>query len=72
MQLPLVHLLGAYPELDLLHRNDSWFSVKVEHYELAALLICELLCPLNGLLLTDVEEPIFEEDDNFFHVLIVI
>ena len=26
-----VHLLGAYPELDLLHRNDSWFALEVEH-----------------------------------------
>ena len=26
-----VHLLGAYPELDLLHRNNSWFALEIEH-----------------------------------------
>ena len=66
------YLLGAYPELDLLHGNDSWFALEVEHEELASLLVCELLSLLDGLLLTDVEEPIFVSDDNFFIVLLVI
>ena len=37
------------------------------HFLQAVLRGAKRQSPLNGLLLADVEEPIFEEDDNFFH-----
>ena len=58
--------------LNVLHGDDGGLSVEVEDQELLALLVGELLSPLDGILLTDVEEPVFEENDNFFHVLFVI
>ena len=58
--------------MNVLHGDDGGLAVEIEDKELAALLICELLRLLDGLLLSDVEEPIFEENDNFSIVLSVI
>ena len=65
-------LLRTDELVNVLHGDDGGLSVEVEDKELAALLVGELLCPLDGILLTDVEEPVFEENNNFFHVLFVI
>lgn len=46
--------------MNVLHGDDGGLSVEIEDKELAALLICELLRLLDGLLLSDVEEPVFE------------
>ena len=58
--------------LNVLHGDDGGLSVEVEDQELLALLVGELLSALDGILLSDIEEPVFEENDNFFHVLFVI
>ena len=68
----MLDLLRSDELVNVLHGDDGWLSVEVEDKELSALLVCELLSLLDGILLTDVEEPVFEENDNFFHVLIVI
>lgn len=65
-------LLGSDELLALFHGNDCWLSLEVEDKELASLLVCELLGFLGGFLLADVEEPVFEEDDDFFHNLMFI
>ena len=53
-------LLRTDEFVNVLHVYDGWLSVEVEDKELAALLVCELLSLLDGILLTDVEEPVFE------------
>ena len=68
----MLYLLRSDELVNVLHGDDGGLSVEIEDKELAALLICELLRLLDGLLLSDVEEPVFEENDNFFHVLFVI
>ena len=65
-------MLCAYEQLYCLHGEDARFPVNVQHEEFALLLVCELLRFLDGLLLSKVEEPIFEKNDNFFHKMIVI
>ena len=74
-------IVGIVAPLDLLrtdelvivlYGDDGGLSVEIEDKELAALLVGELLSLIDGILLTDVEEPVFEENDNFFHVLFVI
>lgn len=67
-----LYLLRSDELVNVLHGDDGGLSVEIEDKELAALLVCELLSLLDGILLSDVEEPVFEEKDNFFHVLIVI
>lgn len=67
-----LYLLRADEFVNVLRGDDGWLSVEVEDKELSALLVCELLSLLDGILLTDVEESVFEENDNFFHVLFVI
>ena len=52
--------------MNVLHGDHGGLSVEIEDKELSALLVCELLSLLDGILLTDVEEPIFEADDDFF------
>ena len=59
-------LLRADELVNVLHGDDGGLAVEIEDKELAALLVCELLSLLDGMLLSDVEEPIFEENDNFF------
>lgn len=54
-------LLRSDELVNVLHGDDGWLSVEVEDKELAALLVCELLSLLDGILLTDVEEPVFEK-----------
>ena len=58
--------------MNVLHGDDGGLAVEVEDQELLALLVGELLSLLDGILLSDVEEPIFEENDNFSIVLFVI
>ena len=58
--------------MNVLHGDDGGFAVEIEELELLALLVGELLSLLYGILLSDVEEPIFEENDNFSIVLSVI
>ena len=41
-----------------------------ENFALLALLVGELLSPLDGILFSDVEEPVFEENDDFFHCFV--
>ena len=65
-------LLRTDELVNVLHGDDGGLSIEVEDQKLLALLVGELLSPLDGILLTDVEEPIFEEDDDFFHILFVI
>ena len=65
-------LIRADEFVNVLHGDDGGLAVEIEDKELAALLVCELLSLLDGLLLSDVEEPIFVSDDEFFHVLFVI
>ena len=62
-------LLRADEFVNVLHGDDGWLSVEVEDKELAALLVGELLSLLDGILLTDVEESVFEENDDFFFSL---
>ena len=52
--------------MNVLHGDDGGLSVEIEDKELAALLVCELLSLLDGMLLSDVEEPIFEKMITFF------
>ena len=65
-------LLRADEFVNVLHGDDGGLSIEVEDKELAALLVGELPSLFDGLLLTYVEEPIFEENDNFSIVLFVI
>ena len=65
-------LLRTDELVNVLHGDDGGLSVEIKDQELLALLVGELQCTLDGILLTDVEEPVFEENDNFFHVLFVI
>lgn len=53
-------LLRTDELVNVLHGDDGGLSVEIEDKELAALLVCELLSLLDGILLTDVEEPVFE------------
>lgn len=59
-------LLRSDELVNVLHGDDGGLAVEVEGQKLLALLVGELLSPLDGILLTDVEEPIFEADDDFF------
>ena len=59
-------LLRTDELVNVLHGDDGGLAVEIEDQKLLALLVGELLSSLNGLLLSDVEEPIFEENDNFF------
>ena len=63
-------LLRADEFVNVLHGDDGGFAVEIEEQELLALLVGELLSLLDGILLSDVEEPIFEENDNFFHCFV--
>ena len=54
-------LIRADEFVNVLHGDDGWLSVEVEDKELAALLVCELLRLLDGMLLSDVEEPNYEK-----------
>ena len=65
-------LLRTDELVNVLHGDDGGLAVEIEDKELAALLVSKLLSLLDGILLSDVEEPIFEENDNFSHVLFVI
>ena len=56
----MLDLLRSDELVNVLHGDDGWLSVEVEDKELSALLVCELLSLLDGLLLSDVEEPVFE------------
>ena len=56
-----LYLLRSDELVNVLHGDDGWLSVEVEDKELSALLVCELLSLLDGILLTDVEEPVFEK-----------
>ena len=53
-------LLRADEFVNVLHGDDGGLSFEIEDKELSALLVCELLSLLDGLLLSDVEEPVFE------------
>ena len=68
----MLDLLRSDELVNVLHGDDGGLAVEIEDKELAALLVCELLSLLDGILLSDVEEPIFEENDNFSIVLSVI
>ena len=57
----MLDLLRADELVNVLHGDDGGLSVEIEYQELAALLVCELLSLLDGILLTDVEEPVFEK-----------
>ena len=57
----MLDLLRSDDLFNVLHGDDGWLSVEVEDMELAALLVCELLSLLDGIRLSDVEEPIFEK-----------
>ena len=57
----MLDLLRSDELVNVLHGDDGWLSVEVEDKELSALLVCELLSLLDGILLTDVEEPVFEK-----------
>ena len=65
-------LLRTDELVNVLHGDDGGLAVEIEDQELLALLVGELLSLLDGILLSDVEEPIFEENDNFSIVLFVI
>ena len=54
-------LLRADEFVNVLHGDDGGFAVEIEELELLALLVGELLSLLDGMLLSDVEEPIFEK-----------
>ena len=54
-------LLRSDELVNVLHGDDGGLAVEIEDKELAALLVCELLSLLDGMLLSDVEEPIFEK-----------
>lgn len=55
-----LYLLRSDELVNVLHGDDGGLAVEIEDKELAALLICELLRLLDGILLSDVEEPVFE------------
>ena len=59
-------LLRTDELVNVLHGDDGGLAVEIEDQKLLALLVCELLSALDGILLSDVEEPIFEEKDIFF------
>ena len=61
-------LLRSDELVNVLHGDDGGLAVEVEDQELLALLVGELLSPLDGILLTDVEEPVIEENDDLFHI----
>ena len=63
-------LLRTDELVNVLHGDDGGLSIEVEDKELAALLVGELPSLFDGLLLTYVEEPIFEEKDNLFHCFV--
>ena len=65
-------LLRTDELVNVLHGDDGGLSIEVEDKELAALLVGELLSPLDGILLTDVEEPVFEENDDLFHIYVCL
>ena len=52
--------------MNVLHGDDGGLAVEIEDQKLLALLVGELLSLLDGILLSDVEEPVFEEKDYFF------
>ena len=63
-------IVGIVAPLDLLrsdelvnvpHGDDGGLAVEIEDQELHSLLVGELLSLLDGMLLSDVEEPIFEK-----------
>ena len=56
----MLYLLRSDEFVNVLHGDDGGLAVEIEDKELAALLVCELLSLLDGILLTDVEEPVFE------------
>ena len=56
----MLDLLRTDELVNVLHGDDGWLSVEVEDKELSELLVCELLSLLDGLLLSDVEEPVFK------------
>lgn len=56
----MLDLLRSDELVNVLHGDDGGLAVEVEDKELAALLVGELLSLLDGILLTDVEEPVFE------------
>lgn len=56
----MLDLLRSDELVNVLHGDDGGLAVEIEDKELAALLVCELLSLLDGMLLSDVEEPIFE------------
>ena len=56
----MLDLLRSDELVNVLHGDDGGLSVEIEDKELSALLVCELLSLLDGILLTDVEEPVFE------------
>ena len=58
--------------MNVMHGDDGGLSIEVEDQELLALLVGELLSLLDGLLLTDVEEPVFEEKDDLFHIYVCL
>ena len=68
----MLDLLRADELVNVLHGDDGGLSVEIEDKELAALLVCELLSILDGLLLSDVEEPFFEEKDDFFSLFCLL
>ena len=57
----MLYLLRSDEFVNVLHGDDGGLAVEIEDKELAALLVCELLSLLDGMLLSDVEEPIFEK-----------
>ena len=56
-----LYLLRSDELVNVLHEDDGGLAVETEDKEPAALLVGELLSLLDGILLSDVEEPIFEK-----------
>ena len=54
-------LLRADELVNVLHGDDGGLAVEIEDQKLLALLVGELLSSLDSILLSDVEEPIFEK-----------
>ena len=65
-------LLRADELVNVLHGDDGGLAVEIEDQKLLALLVGELLSPLDGILFSDVEEPIFEENDDFLYLCLFI
>ena len=65
-------LLRTDELVNVLHGDDGGLAVEVEDQELLALLVCELLSLLDGILLSDIEEPVFEADDYLFHIYVCL